>query len=785
MGESSGRIPRAERVDAGNVLKSAAEGRSRRPLAELPIFIFYFLVSAFLTWPLIIRFSSSVYGVPSDNLGGIWMYWWWRNAGQLGYGSTFCPLIGFPFGTQMDSLPAFDILSYLSERFLLLFMNEVVVFNLEIMASFILSGITMYYLVRYLTSDRRVAFFGGFAYLIIPYHAYHAMYMGGGIIAVQWIPLYVLLLVKFIREPSGKRAALLALGVLLVAGTSVHNGLFMAIFTAAFLTGRYMHVRLSLRADRKDGHVEGKPPVFNRRTLALSLIVFLVAITVLVVVPQIHAIASKPGSPANWPTSNMPNSVRYGGTIWLNSLVSLEYILPHSMNPFLGDFSYRVSPDTIGELGNSLYIGWVIIVLATLCFFLRPQRKRESGSDGRDSPGPGEEKGPNEEAGEFEPAGLDASALRNSLETRHIIWGFALAALVCFLMSIKPYFHIGSVQVPLPSKLFGLFTPLFRFYMRMGLVVVLCAIVLACFGLSALLSRLRRVRWTFVLVPVVVLLAVELIIVPPFQNYSFAKTPELFEKVSKLPEGSALAFYPIWEGGSFHSSELLNQQRATKKPMLNGAVNNSDGEALRRTVYNPFLEATPRVLRRFGIDYTVYFSRWFEVGDDLSFIPKGFELVGSYGGTESMGNGYLLKVVAPPADLVPVYMGDIAVPGIYDKTRTVRLLTRNGIVKILNFTGGDARADVRIPIDNPYSPQRVSILIEGEAVWNADMEKGQAIEVRLDDLVVPEEGLDINITAEGALQQLPVRYMLVVGTDLASIWLSDVEVTSRSVEAVR
>ncbi|MBU4194040.1 MAG: hypothetical protein KKF66_03480, partial [Actinobacteria bacterium] len=212
---------------------------------ELPIFLFYLAVTLFLTWPLIIRFTTSIYGVPGDNLGAIWAGWWTRNAGSFGAGASFCPLAGFPFGTELGGIPM-EPVSYVIDRFLLVFTNEVIAFNIETMASFFLSGVTMYHLVRYLTRDRRAAFFGGFAYLIVPYHAYLSMFMGGGITAVQWMPLYILLLLKFIREPDGKNTALLALGAVLVAGTSLHYGLFMAIFTAAFVAGRYVARNVSL-----------------------------------------------------------------------------------------------------------------------------------------------------------------------------------------------------------------------------------------------------------------------------------------------------------------------------------------------------------------------------------------------------------------------------------------------------------------------------------------------------------------------------------------------------------
>ncbi|MCJ7653036.1 MAG: hypothetical protein MUO75_04980, partial [Actinobacteria bacterium] len=142
---------------------------------EAWIFIFYFLVAVFLTWPLIIKFGSSIYGVRSDNMGALWQFWWMRNYHHFSTSYSSCPLIGFPFGARLFGMPMEPIGFYL-EYFLLLFFNEVVVYNVITLSSFVLSGITMYYLVRHLTGDRQVAFFGGFAYLISTNLAINAMF---------------------------------------------------------------------------------------------------------------------------------------------------------------------------------------------------------------------------------------------------------------------------------------------------------------------------------------------------------------------------------------------------------------------------------------------------------------------------------------------------------------------------------------------------------------------------------------------------------------------------------
>ena len=743
-------------------------GLLRRMPPEVPIFLFYLAVTLFLTWPLIMRFATSIYGVPADNLGAIWTDWWCREAGSFGATASFCPLVGFPFGAKLGTIPM-EPLSYVIKRFLLVFTNEIVAYNIETLTNFLLSGVTMYYLVRYLTDDKRAAFFGGFAYLVLPYHAYLSMFMGGGITAVQWMPLYILLLLKFMREPNGKNTALLALGAVLLAGTSLHYGLFMAIFTAAFFAGRFIARRVFIhRRAKRQGSEEKVPWEINRRTTAYSLLVLL--IVVVVVSPFFYGAVLSSAQPGEWSTNPTPTHLRITKyTVW-SSASPADYVYTNRADHIFSRITGRDPWASGMNPHGSLYIGWIIIALAVVGVLfaagggkgarLRRWKQQKEGGQPLEPPCP--EKGA-------------------SVTGRYNIWGFTAAALVCFMMSLPPYLTIGSVEIPLPSTLFRLVTPWFRWYLRLGVVVNLCFIALACFGLAWVLCRLRRswLRGT-VLAVLTVVLALELLIVPPFENYRCDKVPKAFEQVAELPEGTAIAFYPMVENGAFYTSTIMFYQRYFVQPMLNGAPDNSDGEALRRTVYNPYSEATPGILSRFDIGYMVFFKKWYtedRMERPTLRLPPGLEVVDSFTGDDEFGDGYLLEVTAPPAEIVPLYLGDMTIPVLDAGAETARLMVREGSIRLLNYSGGDMRVTLSLPVKNPFSPRRVTIKKGEDVLWQSELDAGEERVARMENVTIPADGMELSVIVEGDIHLLNEDEIAIFGTESASLRIGELEIT--------
>ena len=742
-----------------------AEKRSwiKRVPPEVWIFIFYFLVTVFLTWPIIIRFGSTIYGVPSDNLGKLWLMWWTRNYHSFSTSYSACPLIGYPLGARFFGLPVEPIAFYL-EYFLMLFMNEVAAYNVMILSSFLLSGITMYYLVRYLTHNRQVAFFGGFAYLICTNHAFNAMYFDR-LAITQWMPLYILMLLRFIKKPDRRGATFLFLSALLVAGTNIHYALFMGIFTAAFLVGRLAAKRISLRRQARRQGLTGKISwELNRKTLALSLVILLALI--LVISPFYYLPLSYLNPAGKWPTTVTPGQLRIEKYIEWNSASPIEYILPSMENPALGGITRKLNV-TRGSYTNSLYLGWAMIILAAIGIYFIVRRKYKNVD-------------PIDEEAETARKDTTVNELEGlTEENRYIGWGFTLAAVVAFVLSLKPYLHIGTAKIPLPSSLFTIFVPWLRWYMRISIVIVLCLIVLACFGLSRILDKLKRYYKEVLLVSLTVILAVEMLIVPPFRYIDFGKTPKVFERLATLPRNSAIAFYPMYETGLFVTNTLMNFQREFQRPMLNGAPDNSDGEALRRTVFNPFNEATPGILRRFNINYLVYFKEQMasEIGGQKTpALPSGLELLQDFEEKGRFRNANVFRITAPAAELVPLYLGDITIPRVSGGNDVLRLVIGEGIIKILNFSGKDKRATLELPITNNTIKRVVVIRSGKKTLWQRQMSVEDKVVAEIPGVTIPKKGLDLHIIVNGLAVRLPADEIALFGTEAATISLGELKI---------
>jgi len=765
-------------------LEEAVSGPDRRPSAgkrgerlrriptEIPIFIFFALVAIFFTWPLVARFTRSIYGIPGDNLGTIWQFWWFRNAASFGAKASFSPLIGFPFGSPAISF-TLEPVSDLIHRFLLLFLNEVAVYNLLTISSFFLSGITMYYLVRHLTRDRWAALFGGLAFSISSYHIIQSQ-MFVNIAQIQWMPVYILALVVFMKKPSGRNAFLLCLSAIIVIGTCIHYGLFMMIFTAAFLLGRFSYGRLHARKQIRKGLSTRRAHLrINRTTLTLCLVIVLVVVVFFA--PFFYRFLNPPQAENNWPTSQIPGDVRSQLMAKWGSALPLDYAAPNASNPLLGGISKRIP----GSLRSSLYgdtqsVGWVIIALAVLALVVT--RDRFGSSDGPARPGEGDS------IQTAEAGGSDADSSEHN-EDRSMIWGFAAAGTVAFILSMPPYFNLGSRKIPLPSIVLRPLVPWFRWYNRLSVVVGLCAIVIACYGLSWLLARIKRIPKEVVFLALLAFLVFESLSTPVFKTFEFGKTPGVYRRLAEMPAGTSLVLYPLYEPAYFYTSRYLFYQRQFKKPVLNGAPGETDGETLRRTVYNPFNPDTPGILRRFDIRYVVYLSALFpkykgkESGETLiKRLPSGLRLEKRVPDKDIFGDALILKVTSPRAAFVPLYQGNISVPHIVAGQSTARLMKRDGLIKILNFTGRRTSATVEIPVENITVRQRVSVIRDNKVISSGYINKKQSSVIRLTGVSIPKGGTDLIIYAEGPQVPIDTTQISSFGFERANLRIGDVRV---------
>ena len=217
-------------------MKSAFIDYKKAPVDTYIIFL-YFFISLVVTLPLIFDFSHSV--VSDSLVKEVLFYpkynWWLKKAlFELHINPFYCTWNTHPTGINYS----LDLL-HLSIYWLFLpfsyFFSLAAVHNLIIVSCLAVSAYGAYLLVKYLTQDRLVSFLSGIIFGFSPYLL--AVALNGWIhaIAAQWIPLYILNLIKAFDQQRKRNAIFAALFLALSFYCSFYYFIYLIIFTAIFL----------------------------------------------------------------------------------------------------------------------------------------------------------------------------------------------------------------------------------------------------------------------------------------------------------------------------------------------------------------------------------------------------------------------------------------------------------------------------------------------------------------------------------------------------------------------
>ncbi len=177
----------------------------------------YFFLALVLTYPLIFKFTTHVAGDGSDDPALAWNLWWVRySIFDLGRSPIYTDYLFYPIGLNL----AFYTLTYLNA-----FVSIPIQFafgilpaaNVNLILSFTLSGFGVYLLVKYLLrGDSTFAPFVPFASfaagLLYAFSSNKFLYASLGqfnIASSQWIPFYILFLLKtFPIHPNSQTPSL-------------------------------------------------------------------------------------------------------------------------------------------------------------------------------------------------------------------------------------------------------------------------------------------------------------------------------------------------------------------------------------------------------------------------------------------------------------------------------------------------------------------------------------------------------------------------------------------------
>ena len=184
-------------MNSQGLVSSKVEWRS-----ILGVILAYTLITVVVTYPVAFQLGSALAGVPDqDALQHLWISWWTEKAlldlgtspAQVGYlyypDGTYNPMLWVTPYPQVAALP------------LQLLFGQVAAYNLHLLLSFVLTGLTTYLLCFYLTRNRWASFIGGLIFAFFPNRLSHATAHLAQVVT-YFFPLYALYLIRLFAPLS-------------------------------------------------------------------------------------------------------------------------------------------------------------------------------------------------------------------------------------------------------------------------------------------------------------------------------------------------------------------------------------------------------------------------------------------------------------------------------------------------------------------------------------------------------------------------------------------------------
>ena len=218
--------------------KEVEYGENMRLLKRLrePVLVTasFTILTLILTYPVIFKLSTHFMCDGGDSFQNMWNMWWLKTAVlDLHTNPYYTTYLHYPDGVSLlfQTFNPFNGLISIPLQFL--FRMEIT-YNFVVIFSFIMSGIGMYLLARYLIKNRLAAFIAGCIYTFCPFHFAHGL---GHLqlIAMEWMPFYILYLIKTHREGGWKNGVLGGVFLILTALCSWYYLIYSGFITLIYL----------------------------------------------------------------------------------------------------------------------------------------------------------------------------------------------------------------------------------------------------------------------------------------------------------------------------------------------------------------------------------------------------------------------------------------------------------------------------------------------------------------------------------------------------------------------
>lgn len=381
---------------------------------------------------------------------------------------------------------------------------------------------------------------------------------------------------------------------------------FMLIFTIIFFLFRAGYRRLK-RAE----------VTLEDRYKTVKLIGVGLVIAAIIILPQIwrfaKAIIFTPQE------SQQKGYIRPFRQLFADSARPLNYFLPAQEHPILGKITKPLNGTMFyGEGGEqSLYLGYVPLILAFVAYKRWRRRKRESQGNRRED---------------------------------FLISFFIFAFFTLMIFSFSPYWgKPGNIFIPFPSYFLYKIFPMFRNYARFGVLVMASLCVLAGFGLRDLLQQAASHKKKVAVFCLVTGLALfEFLNIPPYKITDINNVPDVYQWLKEQPGDFAVAEYPLDRG----IREYQFYQRIHQKPLINGAVPGTPAYDFQKRVIRLSDSNTPPLLSDLGTRYVVVHLDTYPYSEGVEIFGEipDFSQISGLELTKRFDNVAVYRVTAQPPE---------------------------------------------------------------------------------------------------------------------------------------
>jgi hypothetical protein len=475
--------------------------------------------------------------------------------------------------------------------------NEAIIYNIFVLSGFFLSSISMFILSFYLTQRWETAFISGLTYGFCPYIFNHA-WEHLGLAHIEWMPLYILMLLMLYNKPNYKFAILASFAFSLVINFNGYYAYIISIFTLGFLSFIILYNwKIKLIVSNYELRI------YNWKIIRMIMLVFCLTMV-------ISSVSIYPIFKTFFLTKTNENIAALGyvrsfSYLFSQSARPLSYLLPSAAHPIFGNFTKTMFGSIFygrNSIEQTLYLGWTPLIFAFIAFRVwRKRRKNKQLTVNREQ----------------------------STKDNFYIGLFIFSAIFAFLFSMPPYANLGIFKIYFPSFFLYKVLPMFRACARFGILVMLCVSVLAGFGLKYILERIKTHQKRFAFTTLITcLILFEFTNIPPFRTFDISKSPEVYIWLSKQKGDFAIVEYPLGEtvgpGEADMPYDYLFYQRVHQKKLINGAKIGTYAYKIKQKINKIMSPETPGILKWLGAKYTIIHLDKYKTSED----SEAMEIIG-------------------------------------------------------------------------------------------------------------------------------------------------------------